>query len=234
MASVLSRMPRSAASIRPRCVMPRLAPSPITLQRRSRAGDADRVVGAVADRVVGLGRGAHIGADAAEEQQIDRRLQDRPDHLLRRRLGLGEAERRLRLRRQRDLLQRAREHAAARGDQRAVVVLPARARQIEQALPLGEALVRIGRGIDEDVAVVERGDQPDRPLPQHAVAEDVARHVADADHGERRLADIDVHLAEVALDRFPGAAGGDAHLLVVVAGRPAGGEGVVEPEVMLL
>ena len=46
--------------------------------------------------------------------------------------------------------------------------------------------------------------------------------------------DIDVHLAEVALDRFPGAARGDAHLLVVVAGRAAGGEGVAEPEAVVL
>ena len=34
-ASVLSRTPASAASMRPRWVMPRLAPSPITLQRSS-------------------------------------------------------------------------------------------------------------------------------------------------------------------------------------------------------
>ena len=33
-------------------------------------------------------------------------------------------------------------------------------------------------------------------------------------------------LAEVALDAFPGAARGDAHALVVVAGGAAGGEGV--------
>ncbi len=39
-------------------------------------GDADRVVGAVADLLVGLGGGAHIGADAAEPQKIDRRLED--------------------------------------------------------------------------------------------------------------------------------------------------------------
>ena len=152
----------------------------------------------------------------------------------RRRLRPVEAERRLRLRRQRDLLQRAREDAAALRDQRLVVVLPARARQIEQALPLGEAPRRIGIGIDEDVAMVEGGDQLDGLLAQHAVAEHVARHVADADDRERRRADVDVHLAEVALDRLPGAARGDAHLLVVVAGRAAGGEGVVEPEMMLV
>ena len=34
----------------------------------------------------------------------------------------------------------------------------------------------------------------------------------------------------MALDALPGAAGGDAHDLVVVAGGPAGGEGVVQPE----
>ena len=69
---------------------------------------------------------------------------------------------------------------------------------------------------------------------QHAVAEHVARHVADADDGEGRGLDVAVHLAEMPLHRFPGALGGDAHLLVVVAGRAAAGEGVVEPEAMLL
>ena len=48
------------------------------------------------------------------------------------------------------------------------------------------------------------------------------------------LRDVDVHLAEVPLDRLPGAARGDAHLLVVVAGRAAGREGVAEPEAVLL
>ena len=67
-------MPRNAASMRPRCVMPRLAPSPITLQRKSAAGDANGVVGAVAGRLIGLVGGADIGADAAEEQKVDLRL----------------------------------------------------------------------------------------------------------------------------------------------------------------
>ena len=68
---------------------------------------------------------------------------------------------------------------------------------------------------------------------QHAVAEDVTRHVADADHGEGLGLDIAIEFAEVALDRFPGAAGGDAHLLVVVTHRTAGGKGVAEPEVAI-
>ena len=78
--------------------------------------------------------------------------------------------------------------------------------------------------------MVEGGDQPDVLGQQHAVAEHVAGHVADADHGEVLGLGVDAQLAEVALDRLPGAAGGDAHGLVVVAGRAAGGEGVAEPE----
>ncbi len=43
-----------------------------------------------------------------------------------------------------------------------------------------------------------------------------------------------VHLTEVALDGFPAAASGDAHCLVVVAGRTARGKGIVEPEAVVL
>ena len=42
-----------------------------------------------------------------------------------------------------------------------------------------------GFGIDEHVAVIERGDEPDLLGEQHAVAEHVAGHVTDADDGER-------------------------------------------------
>ncbi len=113
---------------------------------------------------------------------------------------------------------------------RSVEVLPAGARQVEEPLPLGERLFHIRIGIDEDVAVVEGREQPDLRRKQHAVAEDVAGHVADTGHRKRRCLDVDIHFAEMALDGLPGAAGGDAHLLVVVASRAAGGEGVVEPE----
>ena len=131
-----------------------------------------------------------------------------------------------------DLLGRARIDAAAFGNQRLVEILPARTRQVEQALALGERALRIGIGIDENVAVIEGGDELGGLLAQHAVAEYVARHVADADHRERRRGEVDVHFAEMALDRFPGAARGDADFLVVVAGRAAGSEGVAEPEIM--
>ena len=82
--------------------------------------------------------------------------------------------------------------------------------------------------------MVEGGDQPDLLRKQHAVAENVARHVADTDDGEGLALDVAVHFAEMALDRFPGAARRNADLLVIVAGRAAGGEGVVEPEMVRL
>ena len=62
---------------------------------------------------------------------------------------------------------------------------------------------RIGIGIDEDVAVVERGDQLERLRQQHAVAEHVARHVAAAGDGDRVRLNVDAHFEEVALDRNP-------------------------------
>ena len=82
--------------------------------------------------------------------------------------------------------------------------------------------------------MVEGGDQLDVLGQQHAIAEHVARHVAHADDREGRRLDVAAELAEVALHRLPGAAGGDAHLLVVVAGRAARREGIVEPEAMVL
>ncbi len=81
--------------------------------------------------------------------------------------------------------------------------------------------------------MVERGDQLDLAREQHAVAEDVARHVADADNGERSRVDVAAELAEVPLDALPGAARSDAERLVVVALRAAGRECVAEPEAVL-
>ena len=78
--------------------------------------------------------------------------------------------------------------------------------------------------------MVERGDQPNVLGQQHSVAEHVTAHVADADDGEVLGLGVDAHLAEVPLDAFPRALGGDAHRLVVVADRTAGGERVAEPE----
>ena len=83
------------------------------------------------------------------------------------------------------------------------------------------------------MAVIECRDQTDLVREQHSVAEHVAGHVTDARDGERIGVDVEVTLGEVASYRYPGAASGDAHRLVVVAGRTAGSKSVAEPETTL-
>ena len=198
--------------------------------------DPDRVVGLVAGVGMGLVGGLHVGADAAVPEQVDRRLQDRLHQLGRshRRDRRLETEGLAHLGADRDGLQRPGPDATALGDQRLVVVLPARPRQPEHPLALGERRGRIGVGVDEDVAVVERRDQPGVLGAQQSVAEDVAGHVADAHAGEVLRLAVEAALAEVALHGDPGSASGDPHRLVVVADRAAGGEGVAEPEPVVL
>ena len=115
-------------------------------------------------------------------------------------------------------------------DQRRVVVRPRGAGQAEQPLALGEA----GRGIrvrvEEHVPVVEGRDQLDVPGQQHAVAEHVAGHVPDARDREVVGVRVQPQRGEVPAHGLPGAARGDAHLLVVVALRAARRERVTEPE----
>ena len=82
--------------------------------------------------------------------------------------------------------------------------------------------------------MIECGDQLDVARQKHAVAEDVARHVADAGDGEIGRLGIDAHLAEVPLDRLPRAPRRDTHHLVIVTGGATGGEGVTEPEPVLV
>ena len=87
--------------------------------------------------------------------------------------------------------------------------------------------------------MVEGGNQLGLARQEHAIAEDVARHVATADRGEGLALDIPgaailADLPEVTLHRLPGAARRDAHGLVVVTGRTARGEGIVEPELLRL
>ena len=65
--------------------------------------------------------------------------------------------------------------------------------------------------------MVESSYQPDVLAQEHAVAEDIATHVADADHGEILHLSVEIEFAEVTLHRLPGAACRDAHRLVVIA-----------------
>src|SRR5699024_4420051 len=109
-------------------------------------------------------------------------------------------------------------NAAAGGNQAAVVIAPGRAPELKQALALGEGGAGIRVGIDENMNVVERRQQTDLLGTQHAVAEHVTGHVTNADHSERLRLRIVPQFAEVALDRLPGATGGNAHALVVITG----------------
>src|ERR1019366_10437505 len=86
-----------------------------------------------------------------------------------------------------DSLQAALENAAALADQRGVVVGPTRVRKLEEALAFLEADRGVGIRIDKDVAMVEGGNQFQIVRIDEAVAEHVARHVADSNE-RRRLA----------------------------------------------
>ncbi len=141
-----------------------------------------------------------------------------------------ETQHRLHRRRQRDRLRRAQEDAAAARDLLAVVVFPRRAGQGEQPLALRERRCRIRRRVEEDVLMIERRLQPHVRRQQHAVAEHVTRHVADAAGRELLRLNVDAELAEVALHALPRAAGRDAHALVVVTGGAARRERIAQPE----
>ena len=196
--------------------------------------DAQCVVRRIADLDIVLVAALDVGADAAEPDEIDRSGEYFGNQHFGLYLAGRDAEHLLRRLAESDGLGRPRIDAAPARDDVLVVILPAGARKFEQALALFPAGRRIGIGVDEDVAMVEGGDELDRLGQQHAVAEDVARHVAAADDGDLVLLHVDPHLAEVPLDGNPGAARGDAHRLMIVAVGTAAGESVVEPEIALL
>ena len=81
--------------------------------------------------------------------------------------------------------------------------------------------------------MVESCHQLDVLAQQHAIAEDVTGHVADTDAGEVVSRLVDTQVGEMPGHRLPGAAGRDAHGLVVVTMGSTRGEGVTEPEPVL-
>ena len=174
---------------------------------------AQRVVGAIAGVLVAFIARLDVGADAAEPEQLHLGPEHGGDKPMWGDPILAQIEQFLHFRRDWNRLGFAIEDAAALGDQAFVIVVPGRARQLEQAFAFCPALFRVGVGIDEDMQMVESADQLDVPGQQHAVAEHIARHVADADHREGLGLDILADLAEVALDRLPGTTGGDAMTL---------------------
>ena len=194
---------------------------------------AERITRFVANLLVGLGRCLHVGANAAVVQQVHRGQQDGAQQLGGRQFFGLDLQHGARLIAQADGLGAARINAAAPGEQAAIVVVPTGTRQGEQPLAFDEGLGGVGCRVDEDVSVVESQHQPDMRREQHAIAKHVTRHVANAGHAELAGLCIQAKRAEVALHRLPGAARRDAHLLVVVTHRSAGGECVAEPEAVV-
>jgi len=82
--------------------------------------------------------------------------------------------------------------------------------------------------------MVEGGPQLDVLGQQHAVAEHVPAHVADADDGEGFSLGIDAQLSEMPFNRLPRTLGGDPHLFVVITDRSARGIRIGHPESVFL
>ena len=232
MKSVLMRPPRAANSMRARCVTPRLAPSPITLARTSAAVTRSGSLARSPTSASVSGGGAHVGADAAEPEQVGLALEDGAHQLGGRQARGVDAEQRPHLVAERDRL-----GARARTRRRPWRSWPCRSPASSSAADRTGACARRrppapGFGIDEDVAVVEGRHQ--LGCARTAACRCRTRRPTCRRRRPRGTAalDVDVHLAEVPLDALPGAARRDRHALVVVAGRAAGGEGIAEPEIV--
>ena len=135
---------------------------------------AHRVIGAIARVRIAFVLAFHIGADAAKPQQVDLHLQDQLDQFVGGQFVHRNAKHLFDFRRQRHPLGAAFKDSAALGQQFGVVIRPARARQIEQALTLFQRFRRAGCGVDENVYVVERRHQTNVVAEQHAVAKHIA------------------------------------------------------------
>src|SRR5215207_2702372 len=155
------------------------------------------VVRPVADFGIALRAGLDVGADSAVPEQVYLGFEHGVYELCRRHGLCLDVEHLTRLRRERDGLGRAREDAAALGDEALLVVRPRGAREPEETLALLEALLGIGVGIEEDVHVVEGAHESYVTAQEHAIAEYVTRHVPDTDDGEVLCLDVLAELAEV-------------------------------------
>ena len=81
--------------------------------------------------------------------------------------------------------------------------------------------------------VIKGAHQLNLVRQQHAVTEHIAGHVAYSHHAKQVALGIHIEVFEVAFNRLPGTAGGDAHFFVVVAVGTARGEGIAQPVAIL-
>ncbi len=127
------------------------------------AVDPDGVVCLVAHLAVRFGGRLDVRPDAAVVDEVHRRAQDGLQQLGRshHRRRAREPERRNYRGGDGDGLCVARIHAAARADQRGVVVRPGRSRQHEQAAAFSQRAGRVRSRVQEDVPVVEGCHEPD-------------------------------------------------------------------------
>ncbi len=197
--------------------------------------DPHRRVDAVADLGVGLALRLHVGADAAVEEEVGRHAQHRLDQLIAVDGFGGDAEHRTRLGREPDGLGAAADDHAAAAQEVGTIVGPARARRARRGARARRTTSPDrgrGRGRRDDGRTPRAGArvrERKRPLPKTSPLMSPMPVTVNGS-----LCDVTaVELAEVQRHALPGAARRDAHLLVVVALRPARGEGVAEPEAVL-
>ncbi len=82
--------------------------------------------------------------------------------------------------------------------------------------------------------MIKCGNKPDLLRQQHTITEHVARHIAHTRNRERLGLNILVELTEMPLHGFPCSTRGNRHALVVVTGRAARCESIVQPEIVRL
>ncbi len=188
MASVLTSPPASAYSIRPRWVRPRLPPSPTTRPAAAARRPAPRRWPCRRRRRCDSLRGLDVGADAAVPEQVDRRGQDRADQLGRRQRQstpssmpsaartCGESGTDLAAARV-DAAARPRSATGRSRPRTSGAARTAAAARRSDAAASGSGSRNTCRWSNAATSRICRRQQ-------HPVAEHVAGHVADADHGE--------------------------------------------------
>ena len=92
--------------------------------------------------------------------------------------------------------------------------------ELAQPTPFIVGHVGIRRGVNENVAVVESGDQTDAVALEHPVAEHVARHVAHPDDPQRLALSVHPEGTKMPAHRHPRSSGRYRQCFVVITVLP--------------